>query len=74
MVNNMSKWSLVSVVCVLLLTSCETVKPWQRGNLARPEMALSTDGLAQKTQDHIYHSKEGSASVGAGSGGGCGCN
>lgn len=58
----------------LLLFSCAPVKSWERGNLARPEMAFSTDALQEKIQDHIYVSKEGSSSATAGSGGGCGCN
>jgi hypothetical protein len=58
----------------LALGGCTQVKPWERGNLARPEMAFVTDPLGQKIQDHIDHSKEASSSVVAGSGGGCGCN
>lgn len=57
-----------------ILFACAPVKSWERGNLARPEMAFSNDPLAAKIQDHIYVSKEGSSSATAGSGGGCGCN
>jgi hypothetical protein len=66
-----------AVLLVITLGStagCAPVKVWERGNLARPEMAFTTDSLEQKIGDHIHHSKEGSSSVVAGSGGGCGCN
>lgn len=48
--------------------------PWERGDLARPEMALQADTLEARIQQHLYSSKEnasGGASIG---GGGCGCN
>ena len=44
----------------VLTAACTPVKSWERGNLARPEMAFSSDPLAKQIQDHIYHSKEGS--------------
>lgn len=51
---------------------CAPVAPYQRGHLARPDMALDTSpaaGAIEKT----YASKE-AASGGAGvGGGGCGC-
>jgi hypothetical protein len=62
--------------CVCALAACETVdvKPWQKGNLARPDMAFDSDVLDARFMDHTYFSKEG-ASGGAGvGGGGCGCN
>jgi Domain of unknown function (DUF4266) len=50
------------------------VQPWQKGNLAKPDMALDHDALETRFEDHTYFSKEG-ASGGAGvGGGGCGCN
>ena len=63
---------VVSIVAVL--QACTPVKPWERGNLARPEMALVVDSMEATVQSHVYHSKEGSSAVAAGSGGGCGCN
>ena len=47
---------------------------WERGNLARPEMAWDPDPLTADYREHTYNSKEqskGGASVG---GGGCGCS
>jgi Domain of unknown function (DUF4266) len=62
------------LICVCVLSACSNVKAWERGNLARNEMSFTPDPLERKIRDHVYHSKEGSSSVGAGSGGGCGCN
>jgi hypothetical protein len=67
-------YRLVCLFCLLNLMACSQVKSWERGNLARPEMAFSNDPLAEKIQDHIFFSKEGSSSAAAGAGGGCGCN
>jgi hypothetical protein len=49
-------------------------QPWEKGALARPEMTLAGDPLADRFDQHIYNSKE-NASGGYGvGGGGCGCN
>lgn len=65
------------VLCLVagLLSGCATgpVKPWQRGDLARQEMAWEPDSMESSYRDHVYTSKEGaSGGVGTG-GGGCGC-
>jgi Domain of unknown function (DUF4266) len=76
------KISKISKIGVLLmgfaaLSACETmqtVQPWEKGKLARPEMKFDGDQLDARFVDHIYFSKE-AASGGAGvGGGGCGCN
>jgi hypothetical protein len=68
---------LMLAACVLALAGCSavpTVQPWQKGNLAKPQMAFDSDVLDARFMDHTYFSKEG-ASGGAGvGGGGCGCN
>ena len=49
-------------------------QPWEKGNLARPEMTMGGDALDQRFVQHIYGSRE-AASGGYGvGGGGCGCN
>jgi hypothetical protein len=59
------------------LAGCSLFKPpqpWEKGQLARPEMTMSADPLDERFVQHIYSSKE-SASGGYGvGGGGCGCN
>ena len=53
---------------------CAEVKPWERGNLAKPHMSLQPFPVQAAFREHIYGSREsasgGSASAG---GGGCGC-
>jgi hypothetical protein len=59
---------------LLALAGCATVQPWEKGNLAKPEMTFGGDKLETRYADHIYTSRE-AASGGAGvGGGGCGCN
>ena len=49
-------------------------KPWEKGQLAKPEMQFDADPINARLADHIYTSKEaGSGGYGVG-GGGCGCN
>jgi len=51
-----------------------TVQPWERGNLAKPQMALSPYPTQATFRNHNYRSRE--AGVGQGNqtgGGGCGC-
>lgn len=62
------------VVCLLMLSACAQVKPWQRGNLAQDIMQSSIDPLADSLDGHIYSSKEASSGGGQAAGGGCGCN
>ena len=67
----------VGTALVIASTGCSslpTVQAWQKGYLARPDMAMEGNALEAKFGDHIYFSKE-AASGGAGvAGGGCGCN
>jgi len=65
--------------CLLIIlmfcgVACTEVKPRQRGNLARPQMALTTDALEFGLRQHIAFSKEAGAGGYGGGGGGCGCN
>lgn len=65
---------LLLLACLLASAGCSTVQPWEKGNLAKPDMAFGEDVLDARFMDHTYFSKEG-ASGGAGvGGGGCGCN
>ena len=70
-------WSLLTAGLWGALAGCSApgpVQAWEKGNLAKPGMAMDADPLDQRFMQHIYTSKEnstGGASVG---GGGCGCN
>ncbi len=69
--------ALAALAWLTLLAGCGQLKPpqaWEKGHLAKPEMAMGGDGLDQRFSQHIYNSKE-AASGGTGvGGGGCGCN
>ncbi|MFK7817068.1 MAG: DUF4266 domain-containing protein [Gammaproteobacteria bacterium] len=64
---------LVTTLC-LFAFSCSSVNPWERGILAKPEMAWEPDPLMGQLQEHVYFSKEGSSGGYGAGGGGCGCN
>jgi hypothetical protein len=63
------------LAAALAAAACAPVAPYQRGYLARPDMAMEpADAGTAKALDKIYPAKEaarGGASIG---GGGCGCN
>ena len=65
---------LIGVVTLAGCTAFSPPRPWEKGNLAKPEMAMGGDPLDERFLQHIYSSKE-NASGGYGvGGGGCGCN
>lgn len=67
----------VSLFIVLLaLTACSSqpVAPWERGNLARPEMVRNASAHNIALQEHTYSSKEAAMGGYGLGGGGCGCN
>lgn len=60
-----------------LLAGCESIRPpqpWEKGELARPQMSMDKDPLEARFTSHIYFSKEGSSGGEGVGGGGCGCN
>ena len=64
---------IVLAAAALVAWSCAQVEPYQRGYLARPDMAIDP-APGGRILEKTYASKEaasGGASVG---GGGCGCN
>ena len=68
---------LLSLLLLVALTGgCSSlgVQPWQRGALAKPEMALNCDPITLAFDDHIYFSKEAISGGRGFAGGGCGCN
>lgn len=50
------------------------VEAWERGDLARPEMAWEPDAQQAAYRSHVYFSKEASSGGASVGGGGCGCN
>jgi len=49
-------------------------QPWEKAELARPEMLMQGDPLDARFTAHIYASKEAAAGGDGVGGGGCGCN
>jgi len=66
--------SLLILSGLLSLSACSQVRPWERGTLAKKEMAWEIDILESKLNDHIFFSKEASSGGNGAAGGGCGCN
>ncbi len=55
------------------LPGCTTVAPWERGNLAKPHMALEPHPEQGAFREHIYRGREAASGGSTASGGGCGC-
>ncbi|MES2746905.1 MAG: DUF4266 domain-containing protein [Bacteroidota bacterium] len=66
---------LVVLCCLgVVLTSCKSVKEYQKGKINDSEMALAPRKI-EKTEMSFQSYREGSAGASAGKvGGGCGCN
>jgi len=60
--------------CLLLLSACTTVQPWEKDLLAKPSMSLVPSEIDNALDEHIYFSKEASMGGQGVGGGGCGCN
>lgn len=69
-------WSLLAATALCGLGGCSSVQvnPWEKGNLAKPQMTFEGDPLDQRFVQHIYGSKENSSGGYGVGGGGCGCN
>lgn len=64
----------LSVLLLLALSGCVTVKATQRSVLADPIMQFEGDPQASGQLRHAIDNREGSYGGGGVSGGGCGCN
>lgn len=65
----------VALLTLLLMTlsACTPVAPWERGTLAKPQMALDPYPLQSAIRAHNYGSREAASGSSSASGGGCGC-
>ena len=59
---------------VFLISGCSSVEPWERGNLAEPEMQIGSDPVDDLLLEQVFYSKEASSGGVGAAGGGCGCN
>ena len=74
MKETLRRWiAAIALVACAALTGCSTVEPWERGNLAKPEMQLEPHPAQRALRDHVYGSREAAASGASAAGGGCGC-
>ncbi len=55
------------------LAGCAEVAPWERGNLAKPHMALEPHPAERLLREHSYMSREAAVGGSSAAGGGCGC-
>ena len=58
---------------LLCVVACVPVQPWERDNLAKPQMALDPYPLQSALRAHNYGSRDAAAGGNAAQGGGCGC-
>lgn len=63
----------VLILGLSLLQGCAAVQPWERGILAKPQMALERTPLQSELRGHSYGSREAAGAGSSASGGGCGC-
>lgn len=69
---SLSVFSLL--IIVTSLTSCESVKPYQKSKINDSEMILANRKI-QKTENSFQTYREGASGANGGkTGGGCGCN
>jgi len=64
---------LVPLIAVSTL-GCASVKPYERGALARRCMQRERDPQAKAIENHVYEYREGAIGATGTRGGGCGCN
>jgi hypothetical protein len=66
--------STALMLCLCLqLAGCGAVAPWERGTLAKPQMALEPHVGQRAQREHQYASREAATASGTAAGGGCGC-
>ena len=73
MKNNKQALTVLLMALGINLSGCTHVEPWQRGNLAKPHMALDPNPMQSTLRNHTYSSREAASSGSSASGGGCGC-
>ncbi len=68
------RYALIGLIGLLAGCALEPVRPWQKEQLAHPEMSFEADRLDARFVDHIHFSREASSGGAGIGGGGCGCN
>jgi hypothetical protein len=65
--------TLLLFVLFVWLSGCASVAPWERGNLAKPQMSLNPYPMQSSLRTHVNSAREAATGGGSTSGGGCGC-
>ena len=65
---------LVGIGLTALCAGCQTVAPYERDMLARPDMQLGGAAELAESERHATEVREGSIGGLDAAGGGCGCN
>ncbi|ADJ28045.1 DUF4266 domain-containing protein [Nitrosococcus watsonii] len=55
------------------LPGCAPVAPWERGNLAKPQMVPDPYPMQSSLRSHSYRGREAAIGGASAEGGGCGC-
>jgi len=65
---------LIALLLIMMISSCATVKEYQKMNINDPDMALSVQKI-EKYETTFQTYREAAAGANGGkTGGGCGCN
>jgi uncharacterized protein DUF4266 len=62
------------MIVLPLVAGCAEVQPWQRGTLAKPQMALDPHPLRTTLVAHVRAAREAASGGVSKDGGGCGCD
>jgi hypothetical protein len=65
---------LLWLVVLMAACACAPVAPYQRGYLARPDMAFEETPGTAKAIEKVFVAKEASTGAATVGGSGCGCN
>ena len=66
--------TILLLACVLVMSSCKVVKPYDMVNINDPDMLLSNK-KCERFESNFQIYREGAAGANGGkAGGGCGCN
>ena len=65
---------MLIALAALAAAACAHVAPYQRGTLARPDMALDASPGPTRALEKTFGAKEGSSGGASVGGGGCGCS
>lgn len=70
----MKKLLLVALLATVLLSSCATLKEYQKININDPDMSLSDKKSERYVETFHSYREAASGANGGKTGGGCGCN